>query len=95
MLLDFRLEIEKLDSDETEYNLVSKQDSWPQCEKDDLKCQENEIDGRDPDDKVPTCDTLRMCILTTLNWGLRNGGGIGDVLRNVDPEEPYFLWRIM
>jgi hypothetical protein len=27
------------------------------------------------------CDTLIMCIITTLNNGLRNGGGIGDVLR--------------
>lgn len=26
-----------------------------------------------------------MCIITTLNWGLRNGGGIGDVLRNIAP----------
>lgn len=28
-----------------------------------------------------TCDTLIMCIITTLNKGLRSGGGIGDVLR--------------
>ena len=28
-----------------------------------------------------TCDTLIMCIVTTLNKGLRSGGGIGDVLR--------------
>ena len=27
------------------------------------------------------CETLMMCIVTTLNQGLRNGGGIGDVLR--------------
>lgn len=27
------------------------------------------------------CDTLFMCIVTTLNEGLRNGGGIGDILR--------------
>ena len=27
------------------------------------------------------CDTLIMCIITTLNKGLRSGGGIGDVLR--------------
>jgi len=31
--------------------------------------------------KERSCDTLLMCILTTLNNGLRNGGGIGDVLR--------------
>lgn len=28
-----------------------------------------------------SCDSLLMCILTTLNQGLRNGGGIGDILR--------------
>ncbi|VDK64075.1 unnamed protein product, partial [Onchocerca ochengi] len=45
--------------------------------------------------KVWSCQTLRMCILTTLNWGLRNGGGIGDVLRNVAPHEESFLSRII
>ncbi|XP_028159204.1 inositol 1,4,5-trisphosphate receptor, partial [Ostrinia furnacalis] len=28
-----------------------------------------------------SCDSLIMCIVTTLNQGLRNGGGIGDILR--------------
>ena len=28
-----------------------------------------------------SCDTLMMCIVTTLKEGIRNGGGIGDVLR--------------
>jgi hypothetical protein len=32
------------------------------------------------------CDSLMMCIVTTLNWGLRNGGGIGDVLRKPGSE---------
>lgn len=93
---DFRLEVEKLDNG-VEYNLMSTAQTmdWPQCEKDDRDCQEaqqqsNEMkaasdDDEGSDDKVATCNTLRMCILTTLNWGLRNGGGIGDVLRNVDP----------
>lgn len=31
--------------------------------------------------KERACDSLVMCILTTLNQGLRNGGGIGDILR--------------
>lgn len=31
--------------------------------------------------KERACDSLRMCIITTLNQGLRNGGGIGDILR--------------
>lgn len=32
-------------------------------------------------EKEQSCDSLIMCIVTTLNQGLRNGGGIGDVLR--------------
>uniref|UniRef100_A0A915CC30 Inositol 1,4,5-trisphosphate receptor n=2 Tax=Parascaris univalens TaxID=6257 RepID=A0A915CC30_PARUN len=49
----------------------------------------------DEDDKIWSCETLRMCIITTLNWGLRNGGGIGDVLRNVPPNEDSFTPRIL
>lgn len=33
------------------------------------------------DRKERACDSLIMCIVTTLNQGLRNGGGIGDILR--------------
>lgn len=33
------------------------------------------------DAKERSCDSLVMCIVTTLNQGLRNGGGIGDILR--------------
>ncbi|VDD89339.1 unnamed protein product [Enterobius vermicularis] len=50
---------------------------------------------KEDDGKIWSCQTLRMCILTTLNWGLRNGGGIGDVLRNVPPKEESFMPRIM
>lgn len=31
--------------------------------------------------KERACDSMAMCIITTLNQGLRNGGGIGDILR--------------
>lgn len=41
------------------------------------------------------CDTLFMCIITTLNRGLRNGGGIGDVLRSPSPLEPHYLSRVL
>lgn len=52
-------------------------------------------DETEDDGKIWSCQTLRMCIITTLNWGLRNGGGIGDVLRNVPPQEESFLPRIL
>lgn len=35
----------------------------------------------DEDNVERACDTLLMCIVTVLNHGLRNGGGVGDVLR--------------
>ncbi|PAV80527.1 hypothetical protein WR25_22907 [Diploscapter pachys] len=80
------------------------------CQKDDCKSMESEpvppnqessgksptnSGGDDADNKVRSCTTLSMCIIHTLNWGLRNGGGIGDVLRNVSPDEPYFHYRII
>ncbi|CAF3997190.1 unnamed protein product, partial [Rotaria sp. Silwood2] len=41
------------------------------------------------------CDTLFMCIVTTLNKGLRNGGGIGDVLRQPSSREPLYFFRVI
>ena len=40
-----------------------------------------EEDEEEEEPKERFCDSLIMCIVTTLNEGLRNGGGIGDVLR--------------
>ncbi|GBP96704.1 Inositol 1,4,5-trisphosphate receptor [Eumeta japonica] len=42
-----------------------------------------------------SCDSLVMCIVTTLNQGLRNGGGIGDVLRAPASFEPLFVARVI
>ena len=40
-----------------------------------------------------SCDTLKMCFLSILNQGLRNGGGIGDVMRPPSNTEPLYLVR--
>ncbi|XP_043675670.1 inositol 1,4,5-trisphosphate receptor isoform X7 [Vespula pensylvanica] len=50
--------------------------------------------------KERACDSLVMCIVTTLNQGLRNGGGIGDVLRAPSSTvisfcEPLFVARVV
>jgi inositol 1,4,5-triphosphate receptor type 1 len=45
--------------------------------------------------KERACDSLIMCIITTLNQGLRNGGGIGDVLRPPSSAEPLFIFRVI
>lgn len=47
-------------------------------------CSKNAISEADDgggERKERACDSLVMCIITTLNQGLRNGGGIGDILR--------------
>uniref|UniRef100_A0AAQ4PLC7 Inositol 1,4,5-trisphosphate receptor n=1 Tax=Gasterosteus aculeatus aculeatus TaxID=481459 RepID=A0AAQ4PLC7_GASAC len=41
------------------------------------------------------CDTLLMCIITVLNQGLRNGGGVGDILRRPSKAEPLFAARVV
>lgn len=43
------------------------------------KPAQQEDDGGERKERA--CDSLVMCIITTLNQGLRNGGGIGDILR--------------
>lgn len=49
-----------------------------------------------PDDGTErVCDTLLMCIITVLNQGLRNGGGVGDILRRPSKEEPLFAARVV
>uniref|UniRef100_A0A6A7G5P7 Inositol 1,4,5-trisphosphate receptor n=5 Tax=Hirondellea gigas TaxID=1518452 RepID=A0A6A7G5P7_9CRUS len=41
------------------------------------------------------CTSLRMCIITTLNHGLRNGGGIGDLLRTHSKDNSLFTGRVL
>ncbi|XP_042229627.1 inositol 1,4,5-trisphosphate receptor-like isoform X17 [Homarus americanus] len=41
------------------------------------------------------CSTLLMCIVTTLNHGLRSGGGIGDILRHLSNKENLFAARVI
>ena len=40
-------------------------------------------------DKERACDSLLMCFVTMMNHGLRNGGGIGDVLRSPSNKVQY------
>ncbi|KAH9503750.1 Inositol 1,4,5-trisphosphate receptor type 1 [Bulinus truncatus] len=54
-----------------------------------------EDDDEEPSDKMRACDSLIMCIITSINQGLRNGGGIGDVLRKPSKNEPLFLARVV
>ncbi|KAK2709545.1 inositol 1,4,5-trisphosphate receptor-like isoform X2 [Artemia franciscana] len=42
-----------------------------------------------------SCDTLLMCIITALHLGVRSGGGVGDILRKIGPEEPGYIYRVV
>ncbi|RXN10998.1 inositol 1,4,5-trisphosphate receptor type 2 [Labeo rohita] len=53
------------------------------------------MEEEDEDGTERVCDTLLMCIITVLNHGLRNGGGIADVLRKLSKEEPMFPARVV
>lgn len=62
-------------------------------------CEQQKSSEVKPDDdgelKERACDSLLMCIVTTLNQGLRNGGGIGDILRAPSSKEPLFMARVV
>ncbi|XP_073839343.1 inositol 1,4,5,-trisphosphate receptor isoform X2 [Musca autumnalis] len=53
------------------------------------------ITTSDGEVKERSCDSLVMCIVTTLNQGLRNGGGIGDILRAPSSKEGLFAARVI
>ncbi|ELK16622.1 Inositol 1,4,5-trisphosphate receptor type 3 [Pteropus alecto] len=47
------------------------------------------------DNTERACDTLLMCIVTVMNHGLRNGGGVGDILRKPSKDESLFPARVV
>uniref|UniRef100_A0A8D2JDS0 Inositol 1,4,5-trisphosphate receptor n=1 Tax=Varanus komodoensis TaxID=61221 RepID=A0A8D2JDS0_VARKO len=53
------------------------------------------ISEEDADNTERACDTLLMCIVTVLNHGLRNGGGVGDILRKPSKDESLFPARVI
>lgn len=58
-------------------------------------CSELTIDTNEPEGKERSCDTLLMCIVTAVNQGVRNGGGLGDVLRYPSSKEPLYAARVV
>jgi hypothetical protein len=48
------------------------------------------LDGREPQ-----CDNLRSCLGVVINFGLRAGGGIGDVMNPADPSDTWFGGRVV
>ncbi|CRK96560.1 CLUMA_CG009888, isoform A [Clunio marinus] len=61
-------------------------------------CEQKFLESKEQSEsaeKERACDSLLMCIVTTLNQGLRNGGGIGDILRAPSSKEPLFMGRVL
>ncbi|KAM9343195.1 inositol 1,4,5-trisphosphate-gated calcium channel ITPR3 [Pholidichthys leucotaenia] len=76
------------------------QDFLKSCSVDGVTCtaEANSItiaEEEEEPDSERACDTLLMCIVTVLNHGLRNGGGVGDVLRKPSKNEPLFPARVI
>uniref|UniRef100_UPI00398F4F09 inositol 1,4,5-trisphosphate-gated calcium channel ITPR3 isoform X3 n=1 Tax=Pristiophorus japonicus TaxID=55135 RepID=UPI00398F4F09 len=69
------------------------------CAADDVNCSASILEAASQDeeesDKERACDTLLMCIVTVLNHGLRNGGGVGDILRQPSKDEALFPARVI
>ncbi|XP_051710786.2 inositol 1,4,5-trisphosphate-gated calcium channel ITPR3 isoform X4 [Oryctolagus cuniculus] len=53
------------------------------------------LEDGEPDSTERACDTLLMCIVTVMNHGLRNGGGVGDILRKPSKDESLFPARVV
>ncbi|EGD76540.1 type I inositol triphosphate receptor [Salpingoeca rosetta] len=49
----------------------------------------------DDKDRERACETLLSCIIVTLNQGLRNGGGVGDVLRRPSQHDGHYGPRVL
>ncbi|KAM6930006.1 inositol 1,4,5-trisphosphate-gated calcium channel ITPR3 [Lycodopsis pacificus] len=76
------------------------QDFLKSCSTDGVSCtaETDAVSVLEDDDEPSSeraCDTLLMCIVTVLNHGLRNGGGVGDVLRKPSKNEPLFAARVV
>ncbi|XP_078276818.1 inositol 1,4,5-trisphosphate-gated calcium channel ITPR3 [Rhinoraja longicauda] len=100
---DFILEVDRLPSSKSsgpfDLSGTVMKDFINSCAADDINCvtgiQENLNQDEEESGKERACDTLLMCIVTVLNHGLRNGGGVGDILRQPSKDEALFPARVI
>ncbi|KAE8292691.1 Inositol 1,4,5-trisphosphate receptor type 3 IP3 receptor isoform 3 [Larimichthys crocea] len=73
------------------------QDFMKSCSSDGVSCtaETSTTEVEEEPETERACDTLLMCIVTVMNHGLRNGGGVGDVLRKPSKNEPLFPARVV
>ncbi|KAL6106962.1 itpr2 [Pungitius sinensis] len=89
---DFRMEVDRLPAS-GKADTLSNKGIADSCMKD--SCPVSTPKNVPDDGTERVCDTLLMCIITVLNQGLRNGGGVGDILRRPSKEEPLFAARVV
>ncbi|XP_076859966.1 inositol 1,4,5-trisphosphate-gated calcium channel ITPR3 [Brachyhypopomus gauderio] len=90
---DFIMEVDHLSEASTGHD-----SSTSTCSADGVDCNETGLLAPpevEEESMERACDTLLMCIVTVLNHGLRNGGGVGDVLRRPSKNEPLFPARVV
>ncbi|XP_047441475.1 inositol 1,4,5-trisphosphate receptor type 3 isoform X2 [Mugil cephalus] len=93
---DFIMEVDPLPRIAAENG--ASQDFMKSCAADGVSCTSETSGVAEEDEEVNSeraCDTLLMCIVTVLNHGLRNGGGVGDVLRKPSKNELLFPARVV
>ncbi|XP_065260183.1 inositol 1,4,5-trisphosphate receptor type 3 [Emys orbicularis] len=98
---DFIMEVDRLPDNKSKDGPLGMQRNMEafmeSCSDDKISCSAVPDVLRDDDDdnSERACDTLLMCIVTVLNHGLRNGGGVGDILRKPSKDESLFPARVI
>uniref|UniRef100_A0A8C4UVK8 Inositol 1,4,5-trisphosphate receptor n=1 Tax=Falco tinnunculus TaxID=100819 RepID=A0A8C4UVK8_FALTI len=94
---DFILEVDRLPDNDPLGMQRNMETFMESCSSDKISCSAvpTALEETDADQWERACDTLLMCIVTVLNHGLRNGGGVGDILRKPSKDESLFPARVV
>ncbi|NXK16689.1 ITPR3 protein, partial [Arenaria interpres] len=97
---DFILEVDRLPDSKADDPLGMQRNVetfMESCSSDKISCSAapTALEETEADQWERACDTLLMCIVTVLNHGLRNGGGVGDILRKPSKDESLFPARVV
>uniref|UniRef100_A0A8D2MP85 Inositol 1,4,5-trisphosphate receptor n=1 Tax=Zonotrichia albicollis TaxID=44394 RepID=A0A8D2MP85_ZONAL len=94
---DFILEVDRLPDNDPLGMQKNVETFMESCSSDKISCSAapTALEEAEPEQWERACDTLLMCIVTVLNHGLRNGGGVGDILRKPSKDESLFPARVV
>ncbi|XP_039390638.1 inositol 1,4,5-trisphosphate receptor type 3 isoform X4 [Mauremys reevesii] len=98
---DFIMEVDRLPDNKSKDGPLGMQRNMEafmeSCSGDKISCSAvpDVLRDDEEDNSERACDTLLMCIVTVLNHGLRNGGGVGDILRKPSKDESLFPARVI